>query len=64
MSSFQVDQWLHFERGAIRIDRIANGQVYYCRWRSGEEFGELLRTPIDTFAEAVEAEVAREATKP
>ncbi len=33
----------------IRIDRIANGQVYYVAWRANEETGTPLRKLVTDF---------------
>lgn len=52
---FAVDQVIDFDDGArVRIDRIADGQVYFVAWRRGEETGSPRRMPEATFAKAVE----------
>ncbi len=40
----------------VRIDRIANGQVYYVAWRANQDTGSPKRKPIEEFKELCIAE--------
>lgn len=42
-----------FEAGAIRIDEVTTDQVYFVRWRHGEEVGEPCRMALTVWREAV-----------
>jgi hypothetical protein len=57
VTEYPADEWYHDSSGrAIRVDRRANGQVYYVAWRVGEDEGRPLRMPKADFAAAIAAE--------
>ena len=44
---------LIFRGGEVRVDRVANGWVYFCSWRGDRQIGELKRMELSTWSEAV-----------
>jgi len=47
------------DHGEIRIDRVADGQVYLVRWRGSEVSGEPVRMALDVWREAVQSYMTR-----
>ena len=50
----KAGQWLKRDDDAmIRIDRVANGQVYYVSWLPDQRIGTPQRTTFDNFEDGV-----------
>jgi hypothetical protein len=56
LNDIKVNQWYERKDGAqLRIDRVAQGQVYFVAWLPNQDYGAPKRMTIPLFKEAIKS---------